>query len=442
MIGLVKGTAGGPGAYAYQYDYRTRRIVRDESAANGVVTALVFSGGTSVQEYGGSISSANLTVEYLRGSDYGGGVGGILYTCRGGIPSYTHENRRGDVVAKTDSTGSLTYQAQYQAFGQQVATTGSTLDRQKSNSKDTDPTNLVDEGFRYRDLETGEFITRDPAGFVDGPNLYTYVRQNPWTSFDPEGLTAMDRVEGYAQGVTNGLVGMINFGISTSVAGQFFSSRVPEAHNEGNATDRNDFANGELGGKVFFAGESAVVGGVGGAAAKGEVVVKGAEELAQGGAKTAEEAAAAAPKVPASPKPMESSPPGAQSAAATKGETDEAVTVYRGVASDHPGYSDALNGNATPRGGPSTPAQHNLGETDSPYTSWTTNKATAETKATTTQDQAARTNGVVLQDQVPKSQLVKSPDLAQEHEVLRQGPVTGAKATSVPKPPPPPTQSN
>ena len=40
----------------------------------------------------------------------------------------------------------------------------------------------------YRDLETGVFLTRDPAGFVDGPNAYTYVRQNPWTKFDPEGL--------------------------------------------------------------------------------------------------------------------------------------------------------------------------------------------------------------------------------------------------------------
>jgi RHS repeat-associated protein len=116
------------------------------------------------------------------------GSGGILYTIRGGTPSYTHENKRGDVVAKTDGTGALTYQAQYEAFGKQTATNGSTLDRQKSNSKDTDPTGLVDEGFRYRDLDTGMFLTRDPAGFVDGPNLYTYVRQNPWTAFDPEGL--------------------------------------------------------------------------------------------------------------------------------------------------------------------------------------------------------------------------------------------------------------
>ena len=40
----------------------------------------------------------------------------------------------------------------------------------------------------FRDLETGAFISRDPAGFVDGPNLYAYVVDNPWTHFDPEGL--------------------------------------------------------------------------------------------------------------------------------------------------------------------------------------------------------------------------------------------------------------
>jgi len=51
--------------------------------------------------------------------------------------------------------------------------------------KDEDPTGLLNEGFRYRDLETGTWLSRDPAGFVDGPNLYAYVRCNPWTCFDP-----------------------------------------------------------------------------------------------------------------------------------------------------------------------------------------------------------------------------------------------------------------
>jgi len=58
------------GIHVYAYDYRTRRILRDESLAGGVATKVVFSGGTSVQEYGGSNST--LSVEYVRGSDYGG----------------------------------------------------------------------------------------------------------------------------------------------------------------------------------------------------------------------------------------------------------------------------------------------------------------------------------------------------------------------------------
>ncbi|SKB09732.1 RHS repeat-associated core domain-containing protein, partial [Prosthecobacter debontii] len=55
--------------------------------------------------------------------------------------------------------------------------------------KDEDPTGLLNEGFRYRDIETGMWLSRDPAGFVDGPNLYAYVKQNPWTAWDPLGLS-------------------------------------------------------------------------------------------------------------------------------------------------------------------------------------------------------------------------------------------------------------
>ncbi|MGB8355665.1 MAG: RHS repeat-associated core domain-containing protein [Chthoniobacteraceae bacterium] len=186
LISLVKNTTGGAGTYAYNYDYRTRRILRNETAAAGVSTQVIFSGGTSVEELDGGATVP--TVEYVRGSDYGGGVGGVLYTLRAGVPSYTHENRRGDVVAKTDATGSLTYQAAYEAFGKRTQEQGGTLDRQKANTKDEDPTGLLNEGFRYRDLDTGSFITADPLGFVDGPNRYTYVNQNPWTKFDPEGL--------------------------------------------------------------------------------------------------------------------------------------------------------------------------------------------------------------------------------------------------------------
>jgi len=57
-----------------------------------------------------------------------------------------------------------------------------------------DPTGLLNEGFRYRDPATGTFLTRDPLGFKAGLNNYTYVHQNPWTHFDPEGLWSWSQV--------------------------------------------------------------------------------------------------------------------------------------------------------------------------------------------------------------------------------------------------------
>ena len=40
----------------------------------------------------------------------------------------------------------------------------------------------------FRDLETGTFLTRDPIGYADGPNVYCYVHCNPIICFDPLGL--------------------------------------------------------------------------------------------------------------------------------------------------------------------------------------------------------------------------------------------------------------
>jgi RHS repeat-associated protein len=97
-------------------------------------------------------------------------------------------NARGDVTTQVDAAGNITWQASYEAFGTRTRERGDNYDPQRANSKDEDPTGLLNEGFRYRDLEAGVFISRDPAGFVDGPNVYCYVMQNPWNAFDAEGL--------------------------------------------------------------------------------------------------------------------------------------------------------------------------------------------------------------------------------------------------------------
>lgn len=180
--------------HGYTYDYRARRVqtTRHNGPQPAQTTAIVFSGGLSLAEYEstapGSFTVNAPTVHYLRGPDMGGGVGGMLYSIRGSDLRYSLSNGRGDIIAQSDEDAELTWTASYEAFGKRPAETGTNLDKQRANSKDEDPTGLLNEGFRYRDLETGVWLSRDPAGFVDGPNLYAYVMQNPWTSFDPEGL--------------------------------------------------------------------------------------------------------------------------------------------------------------------------------------------------------------------------------------------------------------
>ncbi len=55
---------------------------------------------------------------------------------------------------------------------------------------------LLNEGFRFRDLETGTFLTRDPIGYGDGPNIYCYVHCNPITQFDAWGLETQSESQG------------------------------------------------------------------------------------------------------------------------------------------------------------------------------------------------------------------------------------------------------
>jgi RHS repeat-associated protein len=186
---LTQLTKPGVGTYQYQYDFRSSRVTRDESQAGGLKTVLTFSGGSSVQE---ASAAGVLITELIRGSDWGGGVGGILYSIRSGARSYNGYNSRGDVVSTTSDSGSANWQASYEAFGKRTAEQGTNVERQRGNTKDEDPTGLLNEGFRYRDLETGEFISRDPMGFIDGPNVYAYTMQNPWSGFDPEGLYEKD----------------------------------------------------------------------------------------------------------------------------------------------------------------------------------------------------------------------------------------------------------
>ncbi len=117
---------------------------------------------------------------------------------------------------------------------------------------------------------------------------------------------------------------------------------------------------------------------------------------------------------------------------------DEMVKIYRGINESHVGFDDAMKGITKPKGGDASAFEHNLGNTNSPFTSWTTDPDVAKNFAL-----SPKGGGVVLEKVVPKSELFSSPNLnkvllkgsggkiVNESEVLLKGPIKEAKVSSV-----------
>jgi RHS repeat-associated protein len=211
-------------------------------------------------------SGGTLSLLLARGVDIGGGTRGLLWTARRETVSaetgsavtlrFNRYNSRGDVVGQSDAAGVTTWAATYQADGRRTGEIGTNLnpkhatgrvrelgvnrDRHRANTKEEDPTGLLNEGFRYRDMETGTFISRDPLGHVDGPNLYCYVRQNPWTMWDPEGLFVGALVKRINEHIitpaAEGLVGAMVDALPQSAVEQLSSSRGFESAMEAGRT--------------------------------------------------------------------------------------------------------------------------------------------------------------------------------------------------------------
>jgi RHS repeat-associated protein len=122
-----------------------------------------------------------------------------------------HTDAQGNVVAMTNALGTLIEKMQYDAYGRLtglwvldhgpispvngfISTETYYSETITGNpylfqSQRLDPeTGLYYFKNRYYDPVHGRFISRDPQGFVDGPNLYAFVNNNPINFIDPMGL--------------------------------------------------------------------------------------------------------------------------------------------------------------------------------------------------------------------------------------------------------------
>lgn len=93
------------------------------------------------------------------------------------------------LISLLDGKQKATYS--FNAFGKPKQSSETLFNPWRYASKRLDPeTQLIYFGKRYYDTELCRWITTDPAGFIDGMNLYSYVKNNPFRYIDPDGRFA------------------------------------------------------------------------------------------------------------------------------------------------------------------------------------------------------------------------------------------------------------
>ena len=122
-----------------------------------------------------------------------GGIGGLISSYDGTNTLYYHDSNLGNVNQVTNSAGAVIQTYDYDSFGNITAQSGALTAKYAYKTKEYSPeTGLIFFGARYYNPLIGRFITPDPLGQVDGPNVYLYLNDDPVNKYDLWGLYNVD----------------------------------------------------------------------------------------------------------------------------------------------------------------------------------------------------------------------------------------------------------
>ncbi|MFV8800302.1 RHS repeat-associated core domain-containing protein [Yersinia sp. LJYL362] len=107
---------------------------------------------------------------------------------------YSFDNQIGSSLLELDNNGDIISQEEYYPFGgTAVFASRNTIEAKyktvRYSGKERDATGLYYYGLRYYMPWLGRWLSSDPAGTIDGLNLYRMVRNNPVSFLDVNGLS-------------------------------------------------------------------------------------------------------------------------------------------------------------------------------------------------------------------------------------------------------------
>lgn len=122
---------------------------------------------------------------------HGAGIDEHLALERGGSYYYYHQDGLNSVVAITDGGANVVQSYSYDSYGLPTPTHSFRNYFQYTGREFEAETGTLHYLYRERDLLDGAFVSKDPAGFAAGINLFAYVQGNPINFIDPFGLASL-----------------------------------------------------------------------------------------------------------------------------------------------------------------------------------------------------------------------------------------------------------
>ncbi len=170
---------------SFTYDALGRRIGKRVQQGNRMrETRYVWAGEQMIAEVD-IVGGQTKTQEYLY---LPGGYVPLATRVNGAVYSY-HCDHLGTPTRLTDGVGRVVWSAAYGAFGQAYLAETTIRNPLRAPGQYHDrETGLYYNRFRYYAPDLGRYLSRDPVGLLEGPNLYAYVGNNPINRSDPLGL--------------------------------------------------------------------------------------------------------------------------------------------------------------------------------------------------------------------------------------------------------------
>lgn len=195
---------GGGGTAFYVYDASNQRVRKVIETQNGTrKEERIYIGGFEVfRKYNGNGTGVTLERETLHVMDEKQRIALVeTQTIANGnrldtptsLQRFQLSNHLGSACLELDANGALISYEEYHSYGttafQAMASAAEvSLKRYRYTGKERDEeTGLYYHGARYCASWLGRWTATDPAGMVDGTNLYTYARDNPVRLNDPTG---------------------------------------------------------------------------------------------------------------------------------------------------------------------------------------------------------------------------------------------------------------